>query len=209
MFSQSPLILAVLRILKNYNQVFGLYELMQMLEAEGYILTDENEILSYEMTMFRKNFIVMNALYQLQKDLLNSGYYLYITSLKITLIESNKLDQSELTELEIDLDVDQKMSDYYLNWENFETADDTYVKNLLDSFWQRYNNYQNNQNRLDKRLDALRILELESTASWEDIQQSYRKKVMICHPDKGGNSKYFIEIREAYQTLKFIFNKSQ
>ena len=209
MYSQNPLVLAVLRILKNNNQVLGLYDLMKELESEGYLLEDDTATLSYDLTMFRKNFIVMNALYQLQKDISDTGYYLYISSLKIALYEAAGSDQTALAGLDIDSEADQKMSKYYLNWDNFESADDDTVKKLLNGFWKRYNDYQNNQNRLDKRLDALRILELESSASWEDIQQSYRKKVMTSHPDKGGSSKYFIEIREAYQTLKFIFHKSQ
>ena len=181
---------------------------MQKLESEGYVLHDEDEAISYNLRMFRKNFVVMNALYQLQRDFKNSGYYLCISSLKIALYQSDSVDQRALTELDVDLLADQKMSEYYLDWGNFESADDDAVNRLLNGFWERYNEYQNNQNRIDKRLDALRTLELESSASWEDIQQSYRKKVMMCHPDKGGSNKYFIEIREAYQTLKFIFHKS-
>lgn len=209
MYSQNPLVLSVLRILKNNNQVLGLYELMQQLSSEGALLENEDETLSYDLTMFRKNFIVMNALYQLQQDISETGYYLYISPLKITLHQLDSTNQSALKELDIDSVADQKMSEYYLDWNNFESADDATVKRLLNGFWQRYNDYQNNQLRMDKRLDALRILELESSASWEDIQLSYRKKVMASHPDKGGTSKYFIEIREAYQTLKFIFHKSQ
>ncbi len=212
MYSENPLVLAVLSILKNNKTTLGLYDLMQLLEQQGYTLVDEAETLTYELHMFRKNFVVMNALYQLQRDLRGSDYFLYISSLKIQLLEvtssQNMSDVTALIDIEYDAVADQKVGDYYLDWSNFDEADQSTVEALLKDFWERYTEYQKNKNRMDKRLDALRILGLESSASWEDIQQSYRQKVAASHPDRGGSSHHFIEIREAYQALKFIFEKS-
>ncbi len=213
MYSHNPLVLAVLSILKNNKTTLGLYDLIQTLEQQGYALVDQPETLTYELRMFRKNFVVMNALYQLQKDLEKSGYFLYISSLNIQLIQvSTSQTVSEVTALidtEYDPVADQKVGDYYLDWSHFDEADQATVEALLNDFWERYTEYHKHKNRTDKRLDALRILGLESSASWEDIQQRYRQKVASSHPDRGGSNRDFIEIREAYQTLRFIFEKSQ
>lgn len=45
------------------------------------------------------------------------------------------------------------------------------------------------------------ILELDSTASLEDIKKSYRKKALFCHPDKGGDEESFKKLNIAYEVL--------
>lgn len=204
----NPLVLPILTILKNNNEPLGLFDLMQSLEVQGYELVNESDDLSYEVQMFRKNFAVMNALYQIKKDIIDTGYSLYISSLKILLCKSTEM-RSLVSDDELDSHaVDQKMSNYYLDWANCESTDEQAINQLLNDFWSRYNDYQKTQDLHDRRLDSLKILELESTASWDDIQRSYRSKIAQSHPDRGGNSRRFIEIREAFQNLKFIFKKS-
>lgn len=45
------------------------------------------------------------------------------------------------------------------------------------------------------------ILNIEKTASSEEIKKSFRKLSLKHHPDKGGNKEMFSKINEAYQTL--------
>lgn len=213
MSDQNPLVIAVLSILKNYetpvNKKLGVYDVIQQLEEQGYQLVEDSEQLTYELRLFQKNFLVMNALYQIQRDIAGSGYFLFISTLNILLCNSADSKSRALTSESYDSDVDQKMSSYYLDWNNFNTADQDSVSSLLNNFWTQFSEYNKNKNFDQKRLDSLTKLELESTASWEDIQQSYRKKVAQHHPDKGGDSRTFIEIREAFQILKIIFQKNQ
>ena len=204
MYSSNPLILAVLSILKNNKEALGLYELMQQLESQGYTLVNDAEHLTYELIMFRKNFVVMNALYEIQRDVLESGYYLYISALEINLCVASSSDAKSLIGDDKDIEADQKMSSYYLDWSNYNSTDQAAVEALLNNFWSRFNEYNKYKKSDEQRLDALTILELESDASWEDIQKSYRKKIAVNHPDKGGDSKKFIEIREAFQILKYF-----
>lgn len=209
MYSQNPLVLAVLSILKNNKEALGLYELMQALQHQGFTLVENADELSYEIYMFRKNFVVMNALYQLQHELAESGCHLYISSLKISLCDTSEEAARALSSQACDPQAEQNLASYYLDWDNYNSTDQAAVEALLGNFWKQFSEYTNGINSDEKRLDALRILELESDASWQHIQQRYRKKIAVYHPDKGGDSSKFIEIREAFQFLKFVCQKNQ
>jgi molecular chaperone DnaJ len=49
--------------------------------------------------------------------------------------------------------------------------------------------------------DYYEILEVQKTASADEIKKAYRKKSMDTHPDRGGNEEEFKEVSEAYETL--------
>lgn len=53
---------------------------------------------------------------------------------------------------------------------------------------------------------ALRLLELDKTATVEDIKKAYRKMVMIHHPDKGGTKENFLKLNSAYNELRRFYN---
>ena len=44
-------------------------------------------------------------------------------------------------------------------------------------------------------------LELPRNCTFDEIKQQYRTLAQINHPDKGGDEKKFIRIKEAYETL--------
>ena len=46
------------------------------------------------------------------------------------------------------------------------------------------------------------ILEVESSATQEEIRKSFRRLAMVHHPDKGGDQATFQRINEAYETLQ-------
>lgn len=50
-------------------------------------------------------------------------------------------------------------------------------------------------------MDYYSILGVNKTASEKDIKTAFRKLAAKHHPDKGGDHKKFIEIKEAYETL--------
>lgn len=209
MLKDNPLILSVLSALKESDSSLSLYQLIGILEDTGLDLEKSTELTSNDMRLFRKNFVVMNALYQLKKDLLDSGYSLFISSLKIELIADNEIkNRSLIIDSAEDLSTDEALSAYYLNWDNYNSTDEQAVEDLLKSFWSTYTDYNKRHYQEDKRLDSLQVLGLESSASWKDIQQTYRQLVKVYHPDKGGNSLKFIKIREAYLILKLTLIKS-
>jgi len=200
--SNNPLVISILNTLKDTDEFISLYQLMQILEKSGYDLTRCAEGESNEVKLFRKNFIVMNALYELNSDLSGSGYRLLISSLKIQLV----VDDNSLTAE--DQAVEASLSKYYLDWHNFYGTNKGDVEALLKSFWESYKNYNQQMYGNDKRLDSLDVLGLESSASWKDIQQAYRQLIKIYHPDKGGNSLKFIQVRKAFLILKITHDVS-
>ena len=202
----NSLVLAVLSILKSTTDSLSLYDLMKLLEKLDYSLIDTNLSVSNELLMFRKNFVLMNALYQIQRDIHSSGYYLYISSLKIQLLPISQSDDNSLQGISTDtLKTDKALSQFYLDWSNYD-VDQSEVDDLLKGFWTRYIELNQASDFTDKRLAALQLLELESSSSWENIQQAYRRMVTKYHPDKGGESSRFIDIREAYLVLKYTRN---
>lgn len=143
-----------------------------------------------QLSLFRKHFLVMNALYQLQPQLWNeSRQVLSISPLHIQLY--NCADESESAGL-----ADHGSSaDYYLNWDNYRHTAAADVENLLDSFWRKYYRY-------DGREEAMKQLELEANASPAEIESRYRQLVSRHHPDRGGDQEAFIRIRAAYELLR-------
>lgn len=69
------------------------------------------------------------------------------------------------------------------------------MKKLLDNFWQRFAS-------VDEQTLALRTLKLKADASQRDITRSYRELASRNHPDRGGNTETFINIRQAYELLR-------
>ena len=203
MIADNPVCLAALNILKQTEESVSLYNLIQSIEKEILYLIQDEQDSSHELMLFKKNFIVMNALYQIQKDIKGTGYSLYISPLKIIFFSEGDL-KTGLPSVDIEEAerVDASMSKYYLDWSNYKYADDSTVEQLLNSFWREYQKINKNDFDQDKRSHAFYILGVESSASWNDIQHAYRQKIATCHPDKGGSSHQFIEIREAFLLLK-------
>jgi len=189
---QNSLIAPIVAILKTSQQAIKEYDLIQMLEQNGIEFPFED--VSNEVALFKKHFLVMNALYQLQNDLLADGYFLSITSLSIKIDEIK--DQSDSKNL-ID-HTDMKLSEYYLDWDNYENTSQQDINDLLTGFWEKYFS-------LDKKLDALKVLGIESEVSLPEVKQVYRRLAAQHHPDKGGCHRRFIEIREAYEILKCCY----
>ncbi|VAW64892.1 hypothetical protein MNBD_GAMMA09-791 [hydrothermal vent metagenome] len=206
----NPLCLKILKILKTTDDALGLYELIKLLEADGgfevAIKSAAPETDDYNLIMFRKNFIVMNALYQIQRDFSVSGYSLFISALSISILTDHADNEAGLIKADENQAGISGLSDYYLDWNNYHSASPDKVAALLNGFWTRYTEYTNKADSNDQRCDALLQLGLKSGANWEEIQSAYRQMIAINHPDKGGDSKRFIEIREAFLILKGIEN---
>jgi len=63
-----------------------------------------------------------------------------------------------------------------------------------------------------------KVLDLEPSATWEQVKSAYKELAQICHPDKHANlsssvqsraHKKFYEINNAYQTIESNHNKRQ
>lgn len=49
--------------------------------------------------------------------------------------------------------------------------------------------------------DLYEVLEIEKTATADEIKKAYRKKSLKCHPDKGGSKEEFLKVNTAYEIL--------
>ncbi|MCK4704833.1 MAG: DnaJ domain-containing protein [Gammaproteobacteria bacterium] len=185
---QNPLIPDILSLLHQHPEGISEYLIIQSLETQ---LAFDEIADDYQLAIFQKHFMVMNALYRLQKNLwLEEQLLLEIAPLKIQLIFNiTRSDNSQLSEV-----VNGKLSEYYLDWSQLENTDKEAVEALLESFWKLYLNAEN-------RTAAFEILELEENASDEKINRRYRQLARQHHPDKGGEPALFIRIRQAYETL--------
>ncbi len=146
---------------------------------------------SVQLALFKLNWLMMNALYQLQLELLHEGYYLTISTLDIHLQPLSLNDEPAVNQ-QISR---QPLRDYYLDWKHFSDTTKEEVQALLDGVWQEYISG-------DERDRAYAVLGLEVTASFQLIRKTYRKLAGLHHPDKGGEPSRFMEIREAYEVLR-------
>jgi hypothetical protein len=195
----NPLIIQILKYLRAQNSSCSLIDLVKLCQQDLVSLIAEDA--DSQIVIFQKNFFVMNALYQIQRDIQTEGFSLTIYPLEICLVASVDGDDKgnaeeaggKLTTRDTDL------ASYYLNWSNVDNITCEEVDALFAHFWERYC-------AVDKVDAALVTLDLENTPDkaidWSEIRQAYRKKIVINHPDKGGCAEDFIEIREAYEILR-------
>lgn len=192
----NPLKRPILEILQNSNGVLKEYELHKLLGGKAFAQFLDD--CSSELGLFRKHFLVMNALYELHEELLTQGLYLHISALEIYLQATPSSPANEQV-LRVDTAFN-KLSRYYRDWQNFNQADDRSVNSLLQQFWEQF--LAN-----EEKLQSLHCLELDSNANWPEIQRQYRRLCQNHHPDKGGESVHFIEIQQAYENLKYLHNR--
>lgn len=196
----NPLLTPVYQILRQNQAGLSEYALLTSLQKAGYRFPATTTV-SAELALFRKHFVLMNALYQLHERLWDEGVHLHISPLLIRM-ESLSADQrtetGESSGYGADVSTDHRhgaLRAYYLDWRHFQESTDESVTALLDSFWRGY------QHAGDHRA-ALNTLGLDADQKrWPEIKQAYQRQARRHHPDRGGDSQRFQAIREAYETL--------
>lgn len=183
----NPLVIPILDLLRSQRGTLSEHEIITHLRSGLDALPGMAS--SPQLALFQTHFLVMNALYQLQGELIHEGYYLRITPLAIGLEVIRGSGSRALGEAS-----DQPLSDYYLDWSNLENTGEQDVENLLAGFWQRFL-------AGDGQQEALTVLDLPADADWVAIQKRYRVLVAEAHPDRGGDARRFMQIREAYEVL--------
>ncbi|MDH5471850.1 MAG: molecular chaperone DnaJ [Gammaproteobacteria bacterium] len=190
----NPLVIPILDFLKNADSDVSILDIVSALGDES-LFRSLSELPS-EMVAFRKNFLVMNALYFLQRDLQGSGYALSVSAMSIQL----RAVVAPLSSSGLMTQGDEVLAAYYLDWANYHDTDMDDIDKLLNDFWQAYQSHE-------KRQAALETLGLLVTSDWDQVQQVYRRLINQCHPDKGGCMEDFIRYREAYEILKRLYAK--
>jgi DnaJ-domain-containing protein 1 len=185
----NPLRDPLLALLEQHPEGIGEHEVIKALaDSEPMRFLKDTGSLA----LFRKHFLVMNGLYQLREQLWrDQRRLLEISPLKIQLGTTPHGAPSGENQLQTETD---PLSDYYLDWHNFDSTTEQDVDDLLNAFWQRFTG-------IEARAEALELLQLDADASEEQITQRYRSLVAQHHPDKGGDADTFIRLRKAYEHL--------
>jgi len=184
----NPFKASILALIKAAPAGLSEYDLIQRLQEQDQAFAFDD--VDPDLALFRKHFLVMNALYQLQTELFDQGMTLSISPLDIRL---QPVEDAGHAALPTD-NAAAPMREYYLNWEIFRQTGRADVETMLNRFWQRYL-------AIDERVEALRTLELPPNAPRDTIQRAYRRLAARHHPDKGGDPARFRAIRGAYECL--------
>lgn len=162
-----------------------------LLEQQQLPRLDEDE----NKNLFKRNFLIMNALYQLQQEVFAEGQYLHVEALNIYL--SPQLDGHQLA-------LDDPLRSYYLDWQHYETSSEE-VSALLDNFWQRFA-FNGARQQLTIKPDELNAIktrwQLPEGYDRRMLSQCWRKQALTHHPDKSGDEETFKRLMNEYEILK-------
>ena len=187
----NPLIDEIFYLLLE-QPVWKVHTLTSALSESGKIEQLDNDP---QKDLFKRNFLVMNALYQLQTQLAPEQQ-LQIASLHIELVNeqiSNALENHD------------PLRDYYLDWQNYDTTSDE-IDAMLTDFWQRLSSYS--PKRVILSLSQQQLLELQQAwqlptdFSEKQLQKRWRQLALKHHPDRQGCAIEFKKIQLEYEQLK-------
>lgn len=188
----NPFLRSINQTLRNQTGPITEYDLLRSLKLNSADMGEDAPCGS-DLALFRQHFLIMNALYTLRPQFLKEGLYLSISALAIELTPVTA-PHNNLS----DAPGEAELTHYYLNWEGFTESSHESVTALLNSFWQRYHSFE-------KRDSALETLGLSTHCSGDEIRKAFRTLAARYHPDRGGDSERFIQIREAYECLTCIY----
>lgn len=189
---ENPLIWPLLTLVRDAQQSSKVHHLASQLQQDG-LLPDLDD--DTNKALFKRNFLLMNALYQLQ-DILLPEQWLQVQAMDIQIFP--KLP----TDLPLVLEQEAALRCYYLDWAHFETSADS-IEVLFTQFWNRFDKHIGKTDQLIDQQQALQIFELDDSASKQDIRRQWRKLALKWHPDRpSGHADKFRQVCEAWQTLR-------
>lgn len=189
---ENPLLWPIMEVLKQKPSGWKVHTLAAHLKDLGLVpMLDPVP----EKELFKKNFLIMNALYQLQETLYPDSW-LQVQAMDIELM-SGRYHGSTHT-----IDLQDPLRDYYINWLNYE-ANEGEVKRLLNEFWTRYKRFVGGSETDMDRSHALSLFELPLDATQQEIRKRWRRLALRWHPDRDeGNTAKFQTLCEAWHVLR-------
>lgn len=181
----NPLLAPLLALLRQASGSYKVHELLAELRRQELIPPLPGD----EQQLFRLNFLIMNALYQLQAELHDEGWWLLISTLDIRIEPLAPRNTASA------LARGEALRSYYLDWQVFWQTDREEVEALLGSFWRAYA-------RDEHRAEALTLFALPAGAGPDAIRRRWRELALQHHPDRGGDADTFIRLRWAWEYLK-------
>ncbi|WP_374758468.1 DNA-J related domain-containing protein [Shewanella sp. KT0246] len=190
--SDNPLIWPLLTLLQSSCQSWKVHHLASELQGKGLMHDLDPEP---EKDLFKRNFLLMNALFELQ-SLLLPNQWLQVKAMDIQIFRILPHD------IAVQQSHDAALKEYYLDWQQYDTCANV-VKEMLESFWSSYQEYIGVNQVLMHDSHALSIFELDASATNKDIRKQWRKLALKLHPDRpGGDAQQFRQVCEAWQTLR-------
>lgn len=190
----NPLIWPIYALLQRGQKSWKLNELYAELQSQdivGQLAQDP------QRQLFKMNFLLMNALYQL-RELLDTTQHLVISVLDIRLLN---VDCEQVDTAGTAMNKHNGLADYYLDWQNFEVSSEQ-VDELLNRFWRDFRKQYGAVNGM-ARQQALSLFELDDTATSSQIRQQWRRLAFRWHPDRpDGDGDKFKALCDAWQRLK-------
>ncbi len=187
----NPLIWPILTMLESTRKSWKVHHLMSALQ-ENHVLNPLDS--DYQTDLFKRNFMIMNALYQLQ-TLLYPNQWLQVEAMDICVFSYVSRDN--------EIKHKDSLREYYLDWKNYNAPYKT-IRDLMQSFWRRYQSHIGEKSFIKvERKSALEILELPPNADAIQIRHQWRKLALKWHPDRPkGNADKFKEICKAWESLR-------
>lgn len=177
-------------LIQNLGRVWTEHELITFLISKKHI---DKSATQGNLELFQVHFLVMNALYKLQKELwAQKKWQVSISALEISV--NSCIDGAGNTEVQAQ-SVDPSLQEYYLNWDNFKSASAASVDQLLQGFWEKYLSQ-------DDKVWALSVVGIQEPTDFIEIKRQYRKRAMDLHPDRGGDNESLAELNQALEILK-------
>ncbi len=192
----NPFILPILSLLEKSNKSWKVHHFLVELENDSFMVSLDEDA---QLDLFKRNFLIMNALYQLQETLLPQQW-LQTESMDIRLMPRLKDNYSKQ-----EIDVLDPLREYYLDWKNYDAKRED-VRELLNSFWRRYQSEigSTTEERMERK-KALAVLGLKETASEHEIRHQWRKMALKWHPDRSeGDAATFRKMCEAWRWIQQI-----
>ncbi|MGF1905932.1 DNA-J related domain-containing protein [Aliivibrio salmonicida] len=191
---ENPLVWPLFEVLQELNQAWKVHTLSAYLIEKG-LLKQLDE--SVDKDLFKRNFLIMNALYQLQTELYPEQW-LQVEAMNIQLFSELETKNNQQT-----IDTAHPLREYYLDWINYQVEEGE-VQRLLNEFWNNYRRYLGGTNASSMdRIQALKRFGLSESATEKEIRKQWRKLAMQHHPDReSGNAEQFRVMCEAWNVLR-------
>lgn len=188
----NPLIWPLLTLLKSSRQSWKVHHLASELQTKG-LMHDLDPM--PEKDLFKRNFLLMNALYELQ-NMLMPRQWLQVKAMEIQIFRVIPAN-ADIAHIR-----DGALREYYLDWSNYDASVNV-VREMLESFWSSYQQFIGVNAQLMHKGHALKVFELDETATDKEIRKQWRKLALKWHPDRDdGDVERFREVCEAWQTLR-------
>ncbi|MGJ8682471.1 DNA-J related domain-containing protein [Paraglaciecola sp.] len=181
-------------IISDHPNGLSEYELLKILQSPAYKVFSQLD-LQNPLVLFQTHFIVFNALYHLRDSLIKE-------QLGLLQIDCICIQIKPWVAGIPGLKAQDKLREYYLNWQHLSDTDQQQVENLLDSFWQSLTWRKSKQTSSISIEQALQLLELAELVDLVPLKKQYRKMLHKHHPDKGGDNEHTRLLHQAFESLR-------